>query len=76
MPEKFEQPPTYEERFGNIAIRMKFITAQQLIEALNNQVIEEIRDGKRRLIGQILFELGYMTVEQIEAVLAVLVETG
>ena len=74
MPEKFEQPPAYEERFGNIAVRMGFITPQQLMEALNNQVIEEIRDGKHRLIGQILFELNYMTVEQIEEVLAVLME--
>ncbi len=74
MPEKFEQLPAYEERFGNIAVKMGIITPQQLIEALNNQVIEEIRDGKHRLIGQILFELKYMTVEQIEEVLAVLMK--
>ena len=57
MPEKFEQLPTYEERFGNIAVKKRLITRKQLLEALNIQVIEEIRNGKHRLIGQILVEL-------------------
>ena len=66
MPDNFEQLPAYEKRFGNIAIEKGFITPQQLIAALNIQITGEIKDGKHRLIGQILFDLNYMTTEQIQ----------
>ena len=70
MFDDFEQLPSYEKRFGNIAIEKGFITQQHLIEAMNVQVLEEIRDGKHRLIGQILFDLNYMTTEQIQITIA------
>ena len=61
---------TYEKRFGNIAIAKEFITAQQLIEALNLQVVEESRDGSHRLTGEVLFDFLYITTKQIEQVLS------
>lgn len=44
----------------------------QLIEALSIQVIEELEEQGRRLIGQILFEKEYITALQVEEVLAFL----
>ena len=67
--EQYHQLPTHEKRFGNIAIDKGFITLQQLIDAINVQVLEEIKDGKHRLIGQILFDLNYMTTEQIQIII-------
>jgi len=64
-----EKSEPYEKRFGNIAIEKGFITIEQLIEALNLQVMEEINDEGHRLIGLILFELGYITLEQDKEVL-------
>jgi hypothetical protein len=61
---------SYERRFGNIAIDKGFITTNQLVEALNLQVMEESRDGSHRLTGEVLFDLEYITAEQIEDVLS------
>jgi hypothetical protein len=76
MSDKPEQIETYEKRFGNIAIDKGFITTQQLVESLNIQVMEEIRDGKHRLIGEILLDLKYITLEHVEAVLSELLALG
>ena len=76
MSDKPKQIEIYEKRFGNIAIDNGFITTQQLVESLNIQVMEEIRDGKHRLIGEILFDLNYITLEHVEAVLSELIGVG
>ena len=68
-----EQSEPYEKRFGNLAIEKGIITPEQLIEALKNQVTGEIR-GKFRLIGEILLDLKYMTPDQFEEVLDVLIK--
>lgn len=75
MPEKSGQLPTYEKRFGNISVEKGFITQKQLVEALNNQVVEETKNGKHLFIGEILLDLNYMTLEQIEEVLVALIKT-
>ena len=75
MPEKSGQLPTYEKRFGTISVEKGFITQQQLVEALNNQVVEETKNGKHLFIGEILLDLNYMTLEQIEEVLVALIRT-
>jgi hypothetical protein len=59
----------FQNRFGFIAVKKGFITADQLIEAFKIQVMEEIEKEKHRLIGAILFEQGYITLDQIEEVL-------
>ena len=59
----------YEKRFGNIAIEKGFITDQQLVEALNIQVMEEIKEGSHRLIGEVLYDLEYISAEKVEEVL-------
>ena len=70
IPDEFN---TYERRFGNIAIKKGFITSDDLSEALKVQVQEEFEFEDRRLIGQILYGLNKMTVDQIKAVLAELI---
>jgi hypothetical protein len=67
MAERIEM---FERRFGYIAIQKGFINAYQLIEALDTQITEEVRNRKRRPIGQILVDLKYMTNEQTEQVFA------
>ena len=67
VPKKIE---VYEKRFGNIAIDMGFLTLDELINALEIQVQEEIDKGERRLIGHIFLELKVMTSDQIKKVLA------
>lgn len=58
-----------EDRFGVIAVKNGFITPEQLIDALEIQVLEELNGKKRRLIGKILYEKGYITMPQIAEVL-------
>jgi hypothetical protein len=59
-----------DKRFGAIAVEEGFITIDQLMDALEVQVREELSGIKHRLIGRILFDLGFMTFLQIREVLA------
>ena len=58
-----------ENRFGVVAVKGGFITPDQLTDALTIQVLEELEGDKRRLIGEILLEKGYITTDQIKEVL-------
>jgi hypothetical protein len=57
-----------KKRFGATAVEKGFLTIEQLVDALKIQAIEEIEKGKHRLIGTILFELGHMSIPQINEV--------
>ena len=56
-------------RFGQIAKMKGFITNKQYIKAQNIQIKEKLENEQPRPIGEILFELGYLTQQQIEEVL-------
>ena len=58
-----------DKRFGIVAIESGFITPEQLIEAMQIQVYEDIAGTKHRLIGEILREKGYITEVQIDDVI-------
>ena len=62
----------FEPRFGDIATSKRFITLAQLIEAMTVQVRDETKMGARRLLGEILIELGFMTGDQVKQVLEVM----
>jgi hypothetical protein len=64
-----EKKKAKDNRFGVVAVKGGFITPEQLTDALTIQVLEELEDDKRRLIGEILLEKGYITTDQIEEVL-------
>ncbi len=64
------------KRFGVIAIEKGFITAEQLIHAIEDQIRDEIGQERHRLIGKILCEKGYMTKPQCDEVLMELGKPG
>jgi hypothetical protein len=59
-----------EKRFGTIAVEKGYITIDQLMDALGIQVRENLAGAKHRLIGKILYDLGFLTIEQIGRVVA------
>jgi hypothetical protein len=63
-----------EKRFGTMAVEKGFITLDQLVKAMNIQILEDVDKGIHRLIGEILLELGFITVPQIDEVLDSLVK--
>lgn len=58
-----------DKRFGAVAIQKGFITLDQLLEAMKIQIIEDLEDAEHRLIGQILWERGYISAEEIKEVI-------
>ena len=58
-----------DKRFGAVAIDKGFITLENLIEAMKIQILENLQGLDHRLIGQILWEEGYLKTEQINEVL-------
>ena len=60
-----------EERFGHIAVKKGYIKADELIEALQAQVQENISLNNHRRIGEILIEQGKMTLSQVNDILNV-----
>ena len=61
----------YGQRFGQIAVNKGFVNLNQVQEALAEQLNcnSYTRLRPRKLIGEILFENGWMTLKQIEEVL-------
>ena len=62
----------YEKRFGTIAVEKGFITLDQLVRAINVQVVNNIEKKEHKLIGTILYEQGLLTNGQIDEVLSAL----
>ncbi len=58
--------------FGEVALEERFVTPEQLLEALTAQAKDRAEGRPERLLGQILLELGYLTEVQILKVLDVL----
>lgn len=59
----------YCSRFGKIAVDNGFLVAEQLQQALHEQVNDNLADRPHRVIGATCFDLGWMTPQQIEEVL-------
>ena len=57
-----------EKRFGTIAVEKEFITVDQLMDALEVQVREDLAGKKHRLIGRILYDMGFLTLPEIEQI--------
>ncbi len=64
----FIEKLTATTRFGKIAVDMGFVTAEQLKEAITEQVEEDLAGKPHRPIGKILLENGWMTEEQNDIV--------
>ena len=66
----------FESLFGNLAVKKGFITSEEFVQALENQVNEEIDNGHLRPVASILQEKGYITSPQIDDVFATLMKTN
>ncbi|TYO97149.1 hypothetical protein EDC39_11179 [Geothermobacter ehrlichii] len=62
----------YCPRFGQLAVKMGFVTPEQLKQALSEQVDDNLGERPHRILGTIFFEHGWMTPKQIEEVLNVM----
>ena len=56
-------------RFGSIAVKKGFIKSEQLIEVLSIQATENVENNQHRIIGTILREKEYLSIEQIDEIL-------
>jgi hypothetical protein len=68
-PDKFSRIEHYEKRFGMIAIGKGYITAEDLVKGLTIQVGEDVREIPHRFLGEIFFDMGLMTDQQVDEVL-------
>ncbi len=57
------------KRFGQIAVEKGYITKEELCQALNIQIEENLHGRKHRLLGRILLELGLIDMQKMEDVL-------
>ena len=57
------------KRFGMIATAKKYVTPEQLKEAMWRQVKEEYGSKRHRPIGKILLELGHLELSQLNEIL-------
>jgi hypothetical protein len=62
-------PVKYPSRFGIAAVKLGFITQEQLHEAMIDQLDANLKTNIHPLIGEILHSKGWMTLEQIEKTL-------
>lgn len=62
----------YCRLYGQLAVEMGFVSDRQLMAAFQRQAEETSRGRRHRLVGQILFDEGWMSSEQIEEVLRAL----
>jgi hypothetical protein len=56
-------------RFGAVAVHRKYATADQVKAAIMEQLDDDINGREHRLLGSILYDKGWITDDQIEAVL-------
>ena len=59
----------YCPRFGHIAVAMGLINEEQLKQALCCQVDDQMADKEHRLLGEVLFDLDFLSSDQIDRVL-------
>ncbi len=59
----------YDIQFGQITVKLKFITEEQLKDALYEQIKDDISHRPHRFLGEILVAKGWMTYEQVEIAL-------
>jgi|APFre7841882654_1041346.scaffolds.fasta_scaffold541429_2 hypothetical protein len=73
MKSKFEKEVSKLcRRFGTIAVKKGFVSADQIKEAFIEQLDDDLNRREHRLIGTILFEKDLMTWDQVNIVLKAL----
>jgi CheY-like chemotaxis protein len=62
-------PQTFCPRFGMLAIEMRFVTVDQIREAMAEQLEDDLAEKAHRLLGTILVDRDWMTLREVEMVL-------
>ncbi len=65
----------YCQRFGYLAADMEFSTADQIKDALAEQMEDDLANKPHRLMGRILLDKGWIKPQQIDTVLNELFKT-
>jgi len=65
-----------KEKVGEIAVRLGFITPEEVHKALRRQQEIEKTEGKRRLLGLVMVEQGLLSTTQLIEVLKELEHTA
>ena len=58
-----------ERRFGVTAVESGYATVDQILEAIKVQIMEDMEQGRHRIVGEILIDHGVMNPNQINDVL-------
>ena len=61
-----------EMRFGIMAVKKGFVSPDQVIEAMEIQVKEDLSTGKHRRIGMILLDQGIINHSQLDEIIQTL----
>lgn len=61
----------YRKLFGEVALEKGYISSAQLYTALTEQVKRKVEGKSEKQLGQILLELGFVTVDQVREILDV-----
>lgn len=59
----------YCVRFAELAVKKGFVNSGQAKEAMTEQIDDDLNSRPHRLIGRILMDRGWMSPQNIEAVL-------
>jgi len=58
-----------ERRFGITAVESGYATVDQILNAIKVQIMEDMEQGRHRIVGEILIDQGVMNPSQINDVL-------
>ena len=67
--EEAQHEASYRKRFGDLATAKEYVTLAKLKEAIRLQVKEENELEKHRPIGELLVELGFMDLSQVNEII-------
>jgi hypothetical protein len=59
----------YNPRSGQIAVKLGFISGEQLKQAINIQIDDDLSNRHHRFLGEILLNQGWITHEQLDILL-------
>ena len=66
----------FTHRFGTIAIEMGFVTIEQVLGVISEQVMDNHYHKRQKKIGRLMIEKGFMSGKQVDTVLEKLAEVN
>lgn len=65
----------YCVRFAELAVKKGYVKPDRVKDAMSEQLDDDLNNRPHRLIGRILMDMGWMSPQQVEAVLNELFKT-